>query len=133
MPQTFFLINESVRKNCVIAINSASDDSMVTIKTRTRSSQQNAYFHKLCGEVSKQGLFGNRKLTTEQWKVLFVSGHAIATKIGVDMTPGIEGEWVNLRESTSKMSVARLSSVIDYVSAWCVSNNIRIPAYMVSE
>lgn len=48
---------------------------------------------------------------------------------GADMVPGLESEFVNLRESTANMSVARSSSLIEYVVAWCAMNDVRLPAY----
>ena len=53
-----------------------------------------------------------------QWKVLLVSGHAVATKNEAEIVPGLEGEFVNLRESTALMSVKRSSSLIEYATAY---------------
>jgi hypothetical protein len=50
----------------------------------------------------------------------------MATKQGAEMVPGIEGEFVNLRESTARMSKARSSSLIEYTLAFCASNNIKL-------
>ena len=58
--------------------------------------------------------------------MLFVSGHAIATGIGADVVPGLEGEFVNIRESTASMSKKRGSSLIEYVLAWCAENEVAI-------
>jgi hypothetical protein len=52
------------------------------------------------------------------WKVLLVSGHAIATKETAEIVPGLEGEFVNIRESTALMSKSRGSSLIDYSEAF---------------
>jgi len=35
---------------------------------------------------------------------------------------GIEGEFVNIRESTAKMGVKRLNSLIEYIQAWVADN-----------
>ena len=40
------------------------------------------------------------------------------------MVIGIEGEVINLRESTAQMSVKRLASLIEYVQAWAVENDV---------
>jgi len=58
--------------------------------------------------------------------VLLVSGHAVATKEGADMVPGMEGEFVNLRESTALMSVRRAASLIEYSIAFCAINRIEL-------
>lgn len=100
------------------------------IRKATRSSEQNAKFHALCSDVSKSGAtWAGKARTADQWKVLFVSGHGVVTKRGSEMVPGLESEFVNLRESTAGMSVARSSSLIEYVIAWCVMNGVQLPAY----
>ena len=66
-----------------------------------------------------------RKLSMEQWKVLFISGHAIATNQKADVVPGLEGEFVNIRESSAKMSVSRMASLIEYVTSWGVQNGVK--------
>ena len=38
------------------------------------------------------------------------------------------GEVVNLRESTAAMSKKRFSSLVDYVIAYCVENDVKISA-----
>ena len=40
------------------------------------------------------------------------------------MVIGLEGEVINLRESTAQMSVKRLASLIEYVQAWAVENDV---------
>ena len=53
-----------------------------------------------------------------------MSGHAVATKAEVEIVPGLEGEFINLRESTALMSVKRSASLIEYTLAYCASNSI---------
>lgn len=100
------------------AISDAPNDSIVIIKDVTRSLEQNAKFHALCGDASQKLMFLGRKLTLQQWKVLFISGHAIATGAGSDVVPGLEGEFVNIRESSAQMGVSRMSSLIEYTQAY---------------
>ena len=125
----FRLINEKVKKNAINAINNLSISNtsplVVSIKQETRSLQQNKLFHAMCQDVANQVEFMGRKLTMEQWKVLFISGHAIATNQKADVVPGLEGEFVNIRESSAKMSVSRMASLIEYVTAYGVANGVR--------
>jgi hypothetical protein len=65
--------------------------------------------------------------TPQEWKTLLVSGHAIATGYGAEVIAGLEGELVNIREPTSKMSVKRGSSLIEYTLAFCAMNDIKLP------
>ena len=97
---------------------------VLEVRPETRSDRQNRLLHALFGDVAKQALWMGSSRTPAQWKLLFVSGHAIATKEGADMVPGLEHEFVNIRESTARMSKARLSSLIEYVYAWGSSNGV---------
>jgi hypothetical protein len=96
------------------------------VRKETRSSKQNRLFHALIGDVSKQAEWLGKRRTPAEWKVLFVSGHSIATKHGAEMVPGLEGEFCNIRESTARMSIARMCSLCDYVMAWCAVNGVEL-------
>lgn len=116
------------RRMAADAVHSRPDGHMLTIQEPTRSTRQNALLHSLFSQVAKQAKFHGRTLTAIQWKTLLVSAHAVATGIGADMVPGLEGEWVNIRESTAQMGVRRLNSLIEYTLAWCANNDVRIAA-----
>ena len=122
--KVFILSHQAARQNAARAVMEAPDGHRVEIKPRTRSSDQNALLHALFSEAAKVCSWHGRKLTAEQWKVLFISGHAIATGRGADMVPGLEGEFVNIRESSARMSVARMTSLIEYVQAWMAEQEV---------
>ena len=54
-----------------------------------------------------------------------VSAHKIATGGKAEMVIGLEGEVINLRESTAQMGVQRLASLIEYITAWGVENGVK--------
>ena len=93
-----------------------------------RSLPQNSAFHAICGDVARQAQYMGKPRTPDQWKVLFISGHAIATGVGAEVVPGLEGEFLNIRESSAKMSKKRMNSLIEYTTAWCIGNGIRLSA-----
>lgn len=99
---------------------------VLEVKPETRTLQQNRLLHALFTDVSKQALWLGQPRTPAQWKVLFVSGHSVATQQGAEVVPGLEGEFLNLRESTAHMGKARMASLLDYVMAWCANNNIEL-------
>lgn len=108
------------RRLCAEYVMQAPDGWAVTVKEPRRNADQNAKFHAICSDLAKSGLqWAGKRRTADQWKVLLVSGHATATKEGAEMVPGIEGEFVNVRESTALMSVKRSSSLIEYALAFC--------------
>lgn len=124
--QVFILRHQQARRNAVTAVMEAPDGYRVEIRERTRTSDQNAYLHALFSAVAKHAKWCGRTLSADQWKVMFISGHAIATGVGSDMVPGLEGEFVNLRESSARMSVSRMSSLLEYVIAWCDQNGVEV-------
>ena len=50
----------------------------------------------------------------------------MATKEGAEIVPGIEGEFVNIRESTAAMSKGRGASLIEYALAFAANNGVEI-------
>lgn len=129
MRQTFTLLTypHPSRDRALNAVRDAPDGYVVQIGEPTRNGDQNAKFHALCTDVAKAGTkWAGKSRSAAEWKVLFVSGHSIATGQGADMVPGLENEFVNLRESTARMSKRRSASLIEYVLAFCATNGIRI-------
>lgn len=100
---------------------------VLEVRPENRTLDQNAHFHALCGDIARSGIewFGKPR-KAEEWKVLLVSGHAKATKQEADVVPGIEGELVNLRESTARMSRQRASSLIEYTLAFCAERGVAL-------
>jgi NinB protein len=117
------LLDEDRRARAVTAVLQAQLGQVVTIKEATRNAEQSARLHAICTDLAKGGVqwLGKRRSTTD-WKILLVSGHAVATRQGHEMLPGLEGEFVNLRESTAQMSKSRMSSLIDYATAWAAQH-----------
>lgn len=128
MDECAVILNERTRAQAARAVVVAPDGWSAVIKPATRSLQQNALLHALFSDLSKRAKFHGRTLSAGQWKVLMISGHAVATGGGADIVPGIEGEFINLRESSASMSLRRMNSLLEYVIAWCVENDIRLPA-----
>lgn len=99
---------------------------VLEVRPETRSDRQNKLLHALFGDVAKQAEWMGKKRGPEEWKLLFVSGHAVATKQGADLVPGLEGEFLNLRESTARMGKARMASLLEYVMAWCAEHGVEL-------
>jgi hypothetical protein len=123
----FRLVHDEARRRAMACVAEAPEGMTVTVAEPTRNGDQNAKFHALCSDLAKSGLqWGGKPRTAAQWKVLMVSGHAVATKEGAEMVPGVEGEFVNLRESTAQMSVRRSSSLIEYTIAFMAMHEVRV-------
>jgi hypothetical protein len=122
--RTFVLANMDVRRAVAAYAMTAPDGQFVRFSDPTRSLEQNAKMHACFGDIAKQTKYLGRSLVMPQWKTLLISGHAVATGLGVDMVPGIEGEFVNIRESSANMSVSRMSSVIEYSLAYGAQHGV---------
>ena len=126
--QQFFLRGEQVRLNSMEFIRTLPIDEknplVVSIKPMTRTLEQNAKLHAMLSDIAKQCEFQGKKRDVDTWKAILVSAHKIATGGKAEMAIGLEGEVINLRESTAQMSVKRLASLIEYVQAYCDLNGV---------
>ncbi len=127
----FFLVNAAVRQNAINAVMAAEPDMVVTIRKKNRSLDQNAKFHAMCDDIAKaRPEYAGIRMDADDWKALLVLSHATATKGEggkLRLVPDLEGEgYIQLRESTARMPVARSSSLISYVSAWAAKQGIEL-------
>ena len=130
----FFLVHEQARRNAARFCMEAPEGWMVMFSESKRTSEQNAKFHAIVGDIAKSGKQWAGKARSEaEWKVLLVSGHATATNIGSEIVPGLEGEFVNIRESTALMSKRRGASLIEYALAFCAAEGIKLKTDYASE
>ena len=118
------ITGEVARKAICRHVLAAPEGYVVTIAPETRTQQQNRLLHPLLTDISRQAQWMGKPRSMLQWKVIMVSAHSIATGEPAEMVIGIEGEVVNLRESTAAMSKKRFASLVDYVIAWGAMNGI---------
>lgn len=89
------------------------------VRPQKRTLDQNAKFHAMCEDFARSGvMWAGKKRSKVGWKNLLISGHAVATKEETEIVPGLEGEFVSIRESSAQMSKGRGSSLIEYTYAW---------------
>jgi len=126
--KVFVLAHAQARQGAAdYALNKAPDGWRVEFKEPKRTDGQNERFHAIVGDIARSGLeWAGKRRSAVAWKVLLVSAHAKATGEEFDMVPGLEGEFVNLRESTALMSVKRGSSLIEYATAFALSNGVTL-------
>ena len=121
----FRLVHDRARSLAVDAVTRAEDGYFVTISPPTRSLDQNAKLHALLTDIVRSGFkYQGRTFSLEDWKAILVSAHGIETKHPGVVIPGLAGEFVTLREPTSKMSVERAASLITFIEAFCDQNAI---------
>ncbi len=121
-------INPTSRPRIVKAVLDAPDGYYVDIREPTRSLAQNRLFHDLCGDIAKSGfIWMGKPRTAANWKVLLISGHGIVTGQGAEVVAGLEGELVNIRESSASMGIKRANSLIEYTQAFAAMNDVKLP------
>ena len=76
---------------------------VLSIKPETRSLAQHARLWAMLTDISHQVNWYGRKLTAEEWKHVFS-----ASLKKQDVVPGLDGGFVVLGLSTSKMSIAEM-------------------------
>ena len=130
MERVTFIIrgpDHPARINALKAVKEAPEGTVITLREKVRTSEQNSLLHALISAVAKSGLhFAGSERSVEEWKMIFVSGHSIATGQKTEIIPGIEGEFINVRESTATMGVKRLSSIVEYIQAFAYTHGIEV-------
>ena len=127
MSRRFILINNHVRQNALAAVRTAPDGFSVSISEPKRSLDQNAKFHAIVSDIARSPLkWAGKRRSSDEWKAILISGHAVATNSQGEVIPGIEGEFVAIRESSANMTVRRASSLIEYTLAFCAAHDIEL-------
>lgn len=125
--QVFRLVHEQARSRALQAVRDAQPDQYVIVKDSDRSLMQNAKAHAIFADFAKSGFqLNGETFNADDWKILMISAHSEATKEPSRPVIGIEGELVMLRESSASMSVARMSSLLEYCIAFAAMNGIKL-------
>ena len=74
-------------------------------------------------DVSKQVNWYGRKLTPEEWKHVFT-----ASLSKQDVVPGIDGGFVVLGKSTSKMTKSEMAELQELIEAFGAQQGVRFTA-----
>lgn len=124
MKQIFQLSHELARKNAANAVIKAPEGFIVEIKPRTRSLDQNACLWALLTELSKKMQWpvdGQMVyLKPEEWKHILSAGLKRHQRVAM----GIEGGFVVLGQSTSKMTKAEMSELLELIHAFAADRGI---------
>ena len=96
---------------------------VVEIKPETRTLAQNARLWAMLTDVSKQVDWYGRKLSEEEWKHVFTASLAKQ-----DVVPGIDGGFVVLGKSTSKMTKPEMSELQQLIEAFGAQQGVRFTA-----
>ena len=96
---------------------------VLTIRPETRSLQQNARLWAMLTDISQQVDWYGRKLSPENWKHVFSA--ALKKQ---DVVPGLDGGFVVLGLSTSKMTVGEMADLQTLMEAFGAEKGVRFTA-----
>lgn len=105
------------------ALDQAPDGYVVDIREPTRSLTANAAMWAALADVSAQVEWYGRKLSSEDWKHVFSSSLKKQ-----NVVPGLDGGFVVLGISTSKMSIREMSDLIELIYAFGVEHGVKFSA-----
>ena len=95
----------------------------LVLKEETRSTAQNARMWAMLEDVAQQVTWHGRKLSKEDWKHIFSAGLKKQ-----DAVPGIDGGFVVLGQSTSKMTVREMGDLMTLMEAFGAEQGVAFSA-----
>lgn len=96
--------------------------SRIEAKSPRRSLDQNALLWSLLGQVSAQVEWYGVKLSSEDWKLMFLDG----LKRELRMVPNLDGNgFVNLGRSSSDLTVSEMTDLIELIFKFGAERELR--------
>lgn len=118
--QIFRLVHPLARRLAARSCVQAPDGYIVEIKPPTRSLDQNARLWAMLKDVSDQVIWHGRNLRPEEWKHVFS-----ASLKQQEVVPGLDGGFVVLGLSTSRMTMRELSDLMELISAFGAQRGVK--------
>ena len=106
---------------CIKPMLTAGHRMTLEVKKQTRSTEQNSRMWAILTEISQQVDWYGRKLTPEEWKHVFS-----ASLKKQDVVPGLDGGFVVLGLSTSKMTKGEMSDLQTLMEAFAAQQGVRL-------
>jgi hypothetical protein len=116
----FVLSHDSARANAIEAIKTAPQGYCVSIKAPTRSLEQNSLMWSVLNDIARQVEWYGEKLTSEDWKTMLT-----ASVKKQKTRPGIDGGFVVMGTSTSKMAVSEMTELIELAYAFGADKGVK--------
>lgn len=116
----YILAHATARQRAKAAIDDAPDGMEVRIQPPKRNLSQNAKMWATLGDIAKQVDWYGRKLSPEEWKMVLS-----ASLKKQDVVPGIDGGFVVMALSTSKMTKTEMSELIELAQAFGAQRGVK--------
>lgn len=117
---TLKLANDNVRNRAHLWLDKAPEGMLIKFQDPTRSLDQNAKLWAMLEDIARVAEHNGRKYSREAWKSLFMSacGHEL------DLIVGLNNEAVPMGQSSSKLSVAQMSELIEFIHFWAAEHGV---------
>ena len=109
----FILAVGNERRQAMVAVAEAPSGHVVEIKPGKRTGVQNARMWAMLTEVSAQVDLHGQRLSKDEWKDVFTA--ALKRQ---RVVPGLDGGFVVLGTSTSRMGKAEMSELMELMAAF---------------
>jgi hypothetical protein len=113
-------VHPTARQMASRACIQAPEGYVVEIKPRTRSLDQNARMWAMLNEIAQQVEWHGQKLAAEDWKHVFSASLKQQRAV-----PGLDGGFVVLGQSTSKMTIREMSDLMEIATAFGAERGVR--------
>ena len=124
MKQTYIIRNEHIRQNAIEFIRRLPLDPLyeATIKEvkSIRTLEQNSKMWAMLSDISRQVVWHGQKLHPEEWKQMIT-----AALKRYKVVPGIDGGFVVIGASTSRMSIKEMIEVIEFCYAFGAEHDVK--------
>lgn len=102
-------------------IDAAPVNAIMQIEPPKRTIPQNKILWAMISEIAAQKP-GGRKWRPEVWKCAFMSAFGMECEI----QEGLFGEPLPIGFSSSRMTVAQMSGLLDFIDMWCAQNGVAL-------
>lgn len=120
MTKLAFVLNETSRRNAMAALVNAPDGMEVIIQQRKRTLPQNDKLHAVLRDISEQVVWYGEKLSVDEWKIILSASWKKQS-----VKRGIDGGFVVMGTSTSAMTKAELSELVELAYAFGSEQGVR--------
>lgn len=121
MSRWTFLMSDRERTRIMQWVQRAPNGFRVEIKEPKRSVDQNSKLWACLTDIASQKDHHGVRLAPEDWKALFMA----ALRQEVRLVPNLDGNgFVTLGRSTSDLSKAEFSDLLEIIHAWGAANGV---------
>jgi hypothetical protein len=118
-PQQSHAVLSALWASCIKPALAAGQRLVVEVKPETRTTEQNSKLWACLTDVSRQVDWHGQKLEASEWKDVFTA--ALKRQ---KVVPGLEGGFVVLGSSTSRMTKAEMSELFELMFAFGAEHEV---------